>query len=260
MPWAKPRDITNIDDCYFYHTMDLPGHGLVEGEWDLRGKESTYLGKIDVEGKRVLEIGTASGHLCFWMEKMGTEVVAYDLSEEQEWDIVPYSGLNLGQYTADRKNHIRKLNNGFWFAHKAFNSKAKVRYGTAYEIPNDIGQFDVCTFGAILLHARDPFLALQKATGLVKETVVVTDLLPPLSSRMLSILNPFASSRHARFLPNSSKREPYDSWWNLSPKLVAEFLQILGFPNIHTTYHRQKHLHKQVKLYTVVAQKGNIRE
>jgi hypothetical protein len=92
--WVEPRIIDDINECYFYHTMDIPGHGLVKGNWDLRGKESEYLGHVDFQGKRVLEIGTASGHLCFSMEKMGAEVVAYDLSPKQDWDLVPYSGLD----------------------------------------------------------------------------------------------------------------------------------------------------------------------
>lgn len=38
--WAKPRHDIRIEDCYFYQTMDIPGHGLVQGEWDLRGREA----------------------------------------------------------------------------------------------------------------------------------------------------------------------------------------------------------------------------
>ena len=77
--YAQPQNIKNVDGCYFYHTMDIPGYGTVYGEWDLRGRESSYLGNVRFKGKSVLEIGTASGHLCFYMEKQGAEVVAYDL-------------------------------------------------------------------------------------------------------------------------------------------------------------------------------------
>ena len=62
--YAAPRLVEDPADCYFYHTMDLPGHGTVTGEWDLRGREAAYLGNVDFQGKRVLEVGTASGHLC----------------------------------------------------------------------------------------------------------------------------------------------------------------------------------------------------
>src|SRR5262245_36618662 len=78
-PYAVPRTVTDPADCYFYHTMEIPGHGLVEGEWDLRPGVEAYLGGIDFRGKRVLEVGTASGFLCFQMEARGAEVVAFDL-------------------------------------------------------------------------------------------------------------------------------------------------------------------------------------
>ena len=53
-----------LEDCYFYHTMDVPGAGLVTGEWDLRNGVDAYLGHESVAGKRVLELGTASGFLA----------------------------------------------------------------------------------------------------------------------------------------------------------------------------------------------------
>ena len=40
-----------FDDCAFYHSMTIPGHGNVTGEWDLRGREREYLGNIDLTGK-----------------------------------------------------------------------------------------------------------------------------------------------------------------------------------------------------------------
>ena len=45
--------------------MDLPVHGEVGGEWDLRKNVDKFLGKASLEGKRVLDVGTASGFLTF---------------------------------------------------------------------------------------------------------------------------------------------------------------------------------------------------
>ena len=260
--WIQPRRIDSIDDCYFYHTMDIPNHGVVQGEWDLRGRETLYLGNVSVVGKRVLEIGTASGHLCFAMEKMGATVVAYDLSPDQDWDIVPYFGLDYEQHIQERKERIHKLNNGFWFAHGANGSRARVRYGTVYDIPGNMGPFDICTLGSILLHLRDPFLALQRVTANVRESVIVTDLLPVRRGKALDRFKkligfqqkPEAHSIY--FLPNADRCAPNETWWSLSPGVIAEFLQILGFNRITVTYHQQSMQGQKYQMYTVVGRRG----
>ena len=81
--YAQPRDVRGVEGCFFYHVMDLPGFGVVGGRWDLREGVNKYLGGIDVEDKRVLEIGPASGFLTADLESHGAEVVAVELSEEQ---------------------------------------------------------------------------------------------------------------------------------------------------------------------------------
>jgi hypothetical protein len=242
--WAEPRNVSSISDCHFYHTMDIPNHGTVHGETDLRGMEASYLGNISVQGKRVLEVGTASGHLCFTMERMGADVVAYDLSNEQEWDIVPYDGCDYGKLISERRERMRRINNGFWLAHRAYNSRAKMTYGTVYEMPDDIGQFDICIFGSILMHLRDPFLALQRVLAHVKETAVVFDVGP---SRTYSLL---AGGRLLEFLPSAHKCSPTDTWWGLSPELVSEFLQILGFAHTKTSFHG--HGKEEGRPYTLI--------
>src|SRR5438876_64896 len=101
--YAEARSLNDLADCYFYHSMEIPGYGLVEGPWDLRGGVDDYLGGVDLHDKRVLEIGTASGFLCFTMEGRGAKVVAYDLSEEQSWDVVPYAQYDHASFDADRR-------------------------------------------------------------------------------------------------------------------------------------------------------------
>lgn len=250
--WILERPVPAFEDCHFYHTMDVPGHGVVRGEWDLRGREMDYLGNVDVSGKRVLELGTASGHLCFWMERMGASVSALDLSGDQEWDIVPYQGLDPGRRIADRQRHIERLNNAFWLAHEAFGSKARVLYGSVYDMPEDAGWFDIATMGSILLHLRDPFLALQRVSDHVGETIIVTDMLPGLKCRLFDRLGGALGIRSLQFLPDSRRREPIDTWWRLSPGLIAEFLGIAGFPDIRVTRHRQKWHDREVDMFTVV--------
>ncbi len=252
-PFTKPRVIEDPEECDFYHSMDLPGFGSVEGRWDLREGVGRYLGGIEVSGKRVLDVGTASGFLAFWMERAGAEVVGYDLSEEQDWDLVPFSGVDSDAERALRRQHIRKLNNSFWFAHRTLGSTVKLAQGSVYDIPAALGTFDVAVFGSILLHLRDPFRALERALALTREAVVVTDALPrrallvPLLARWLGPC--------LYFLPDASARAPRDSWFRLSPRAVVQMVGVLGFTESSVRFHTQPYGGARCRMFTVIGRR-----
>lgn len=254
--FASPRNVASIDDCYFYHTMDLPGVGTVHGEWDLRGREADYLGNVSLQGKRVLEMGTASGFLCFFMEKQGADVVAYDLSEKDAWDIVPYQrmdGTSLRNLVQERRTHIDKLNNGFWFAHQANKSQTKVAYGPVYSVPEAIGPVDIVTFTSILLHVRDPFLAMQSAARHAGETIIVTEKIRE-KRLMLEILERLGIA-YMRFLPQPERCDPWETWWSLTPEIVRRFVRVLGFEKTKTTYFRVGSQGTTESFFTVVGRR-----
>jgi SAM-dependent methyltransferase len=248
--FSSPRAVDDPKDCYFYHTMDIPTHGLVKGEWDLRAGVREYLGGVEFKGKRVLEIGTASGFLCFHMESQGAEVVAYDLSEEQPWDIVPYEGVDVSKLIEDRKKHIRKLNNGFWFAHGRLKSRAKVVYGSVYSIPREIGSVDISVLGSVLLHVRDPFLALQNALRLTRQTVIVTDVMPR-AYFFLKLIRKITGDC-MRFAPRHTLKAPFETWWTLSPELITRFIGVLGFEKVEVRFHTQLFNTGRRRLFTVI--------
>lgn len=237
-PYAPPRVVTDPAECVWYHTMHIPGVGVVEGEWDLRDGVDEYLGGVPLEGRRVLEVGTASGFLCFEMERRGAEVVAYDLSERQPWDVVPFDADDL-----DRSEVSRRLNNGWWLAHRAFGSSARVAYGTVYEVPASIGPVDVATFGCVLLHVRDPFLALQRGLALTEGTVVVTELAGDPVARDLPQMT---------LIPDPATGGPRTAWWYLPPELVRRMVGVLGFERTELTFHTQTYMGQPCELYTLV--------
>jgi len=274
--------------------MDLPGYGEVGTEWDLRGGEESYLGGVSFHGKRVLELGTASGHLCRYMEGKGAEVIGFDLPVEGSWDLVPFAELDLSSYRVGMKNHIETLKNGWWFTHSLMESRARVVYGNIYDVPAEIGPVDIATFGSILLHLRDPFQALHSALRLTREMVIVTELHPDQSA--VSGVDPVASTessstwirylrhiglrRHLIYLlrktnviPSLSqppkppcmyfvpKAEAGDllgqvtAWWTLPPEVICRFLGVLGFGDQVVTEHFQIFQGKSVRLYTVVGKR-----
>jgi len=72
--YIEPRGVSDLKERYFYRTMDLPGIGKIEGEWDLRPNLKKYLGGLDFTVRRVLDGGCASGILGFYMEQQGAEL------------------------------------------------------------------------------------------------------------------------------------------------------------------------------------------
>jgi SAM-dependent methyltransferase len=173
--FAPPREVARLEDCYFYHTMDLPGFGTVRGPWDIRGYVDAYLGGVDLRGRRVLEIGAASGFFSVEMQRRGADVVAFDLSDEFDGNVVTFCGALADRTMAARQAFVRRMNNAWWLAQRATGSSAKMAHGTAYDVPQAVGEVDVVTFGCVLLHLRDPYRALASAARLAREAVVVTE-------------------------------------------------------------------------------------
>jgi SAM-dependent methyltransferase len=273
--YATPRLVTSLRECSFFHTMDVPGYGTVQGQWDLREAVPEYVGNVDFRGKRVLDIGAASGFLTFYAERQGADVVAFDLSEHQTWDMVPFPGEHDAN-AQSLKSAIKRVNNSFWFCHRAYGSNAQVVYGTVYDIPNNLGVVDISIFGCVLLHLRDPFLALQKALRLTGEKVVITESMGTQVQKQKwvpkylekvpekpSVLKEFLPESEIvradwpvmQFSPDFSKRRPDDAftWWLLTPEIVKQFIGVLGFEKSETIYHSKALAYGRRRLlYTVV--------
>ncbi len=252
--YAVPRTVTDPADCYFYHTIDVPGYGAFEGEWDLRAGVDDYLGSVELRGRRVLEVGTASGFLAFEMERRGAEVIAFDLSPEQTPDLIPAPGRDPAQREAAHREHVRRLNNCFWLCHRAFGSRARVVYGSVYAIPREIGPVDVATFGCVLLHLRDPLAALAQALRLATDAVIVTEPVVVRSRLKRALLRRLGPA--LVLLPRPGTAYPETTWWVFTPETVQALLALHGFADTRVTYHTQVHRGQPVRLFTVVGRRG----
>ena len=261
------------------------------GEWDLRGQTDTYFGGVSFAGKRVLELGTASGYLCFEMEARGADVVAFDLAPDLRADLIPLATADpdIGAIGSGLDGLMEKMRNSYWFCHRLRGSKAKVVYGDIYALPAEIGTVDLATFGSILLHLRDPFLALANAARFAREAVVVTEVLheyeaagrvlgesfaPPaatpkraLGARLRRSLfgesaptpRPADSVPAMVFLPDpndSMLQHRLNSWWRFTPTTIERMLAVLGFADSTVTTHWQKYNNgHRTQLFTVVARR-----
>jgi SAM-dependent methyltransferase len=257
----------SADDYHFYHTIDLPGLGEMPGEWDLRNAPDEYLGNVIVTNKRVLDMGTANGFLSFHMESKGASVVSYDVSPNDDWDIVPRSNKEGSTLATERRNRIRKINNAYRLSHNLLNSRAELVRGTIFAIPNLVRPVDITTFSNTLQHVSNPLFALQLAARITRETIVVTerrdDTQPQIISRLLGWLGAatgrtirrgeMGSSLIAQSL--ASIGHPEGTGHHLTPELLKESLRVLGFGDIRISYHRQPVVgsNKSIPMYTLVA-------
>ena len=146
-------------------------------------------------------------------------------------------------------------------------------YGTVYAIPEALGPVDVGVLGSILLHVRDPFLALQNAARLTRDTLVVAEPLwdwqpppppapPPLLRRLYRALRPLPPPPPPAppppamtFLPDSRTGLPTDTWWQLTPEVICRFLGVLGFEDTRVSRHEQLYNGRPFPLFTVVGRR-----
>jgi SAM-dependent methyltransferase len=201
--------------------MDLPGGEVTPGNWDLRNSFEKYTGNIPFAGKRVLDVGTASGFLTFEAEKRGAEVVSFDSSSLSMHAGVPFLEVRRRGNTAI-EDDFEGVRNAYWYAHRAYGSRAKCFYGDVYNLPDELGEFDIVIVGALLCHLRDPVGALTSIARRSRHALVITE--PIVEAR-----EPFMS-----FYPRpNSPSGPHNTWWHLSLGLYGVFLEILGFKIVH---------------------------
>jgi O-methyltransferase len=162
------------------------------------------------------------------MESRGASVVAVELAPDADWEIVPQADLDLLAIREERRQIMERLRNGFWLAHGRRGSKAKVHYGDVYALPVALGRFDVAVMAAVLRHTRDP-LRIVEGCAHHADTIVITE-------GNIAQLN---GGPVAQLFPSRESRN-WDTWWDFSPDMFAQFLGILGFPHYSVTYHEQR--------------------
>lgn len=251
--YAEPLLVTDVNECNFYHTVELPSVGLVEGKWDLRPGLDAYLSATPFEGRRVLEVGTADGYLCFELEKRGAEVIAFDLAGGSAYDPLPLNDPGLSTVVDDMAARLQRMRNAYWLSHRLWRSRAKVVYGHIARPPDTIGQVDYCFMGNVLQHLESPLRALAQATRLARQGVIITE------ANWTTAVD--QDSPLMYFLPCLRGNKPLEewcfSWWQLTPGLVSSWLDLLGFDTVERYEHRQffAKIRQQVPHFTIVAKR-----
>jgi tRNA (mo5U34)-methyltransferase len=151
----------------WYHTQELAPGVVTPGLFDHRPYVHRYGIPADLSGKRVLEVGTFEGFWAFELERRGAEVTAIDLDRMQELDWPPRL----------RPSEDGRRGEGFEIAKEAFGSNVERVGLSVYDAtPERLGgQFDLVFIGSVLIHLRDPMLALERLAGLCRGELILCE-------------------------------------------------------------------------------------
>ena len=204
----------------WYHTIELPDGSTTPGWIDTRPIASLIPWPDSLKGGRCLDVGTFDGYWAFEMERRGAgEVVAIDVDDPEGLDFV----LDMKTAGPEFIREIRaERGPGFATAKAALGSSVSRRNRSVYDLnPADDGRFDVVFCGAMLLHLRDPILALEKIRDVCAGVLVLAESINPL----LEIVAP----RYA-----TAAVHPFnDQWWVPNSRGMERFLSMSGFDVAH---------------------------
>ncbi len=231
--FAPTRIVTDKKHSLFYHVTDLPCGERTTGHWDLRETIESYLGNYDFSGKTALDVGTASGYLTFEMEKRGATVVSIDQGDPSTSEFVPFVNdpRSRVDVIAGQVSGLEALKNSYWYIHRALGSKARAYYGNVYELPDELGTFDVVMIGMMLPHLRDPLGALEVIARRSTDAVIITQQALSEDRPVMQLM------AH----PDTQDIEMMRvAWWLMSDGLMVNFMRIMGFKLAHI--HRANYL------------------
>jgi tRNA (mo5U34)-methyltransferase len=208
----------------WYHTIEL-GDGLVShGHFDHRPVLDRYGLPDSLEGKTVLDVGTAEGFFAFELERRGARrVVATDVASQADWDWMPrvdsQAWLDVTVFGGD---HVER----FRLAHSMLGSQVEHRIMSVYDLsPDTVGTFDLVFCGSLLLHLRDPLRALAAIRSVTAGVAIIeTAVEPQLDDALPGIPLVKFGARDLEDEPG----EKVTYWWMTTPAL-EDMLAYAGF-------------------------------
>jgi hypothetical protein len=217
-PWPLPKR----EECFFYHSIDLPDEPPTVGDWDIRERFEQYIGHVTLRGKSVLDVGTAGGFLAFSSEQHGAAgVTALDVPSLYFQQRVPFLGTDYHadkrKWAADNDPGLVRSKRGFWYAWHKLKSTVMVCYSELDALLSTSSRWDIVIAGALIEHLADPIGALGAICRVADETVIL-----PFTTV------DFTPGEFMRPLIPWVPQHDY-VWWVLSHDLYMNVLTGLGF-------------------------------
>lgn len=238
---ARSLGHQDIDQYYWYHTIDL-GNGLVTpGDFDYRPSLASYDFPLSMKGMTVLDVGSATGFFAFEFERRGANVVSVELPSIADWDMP--AGKDRDQTLKSlmedhRVNSVEAvyhyhLDGPFQFCQKILHSKVRRVYSTVYELTaQKLGadQFDMIFLGDVLLHTFAPLKVLAVLAPFCRGTFVITEHLSDESDNAQPVMV---------YAGGSTATLDRRTWWYPNKVCLEQMLKRLGFASVKIVGHPQ---------------------
>jgi tRNA (mo5U34)-methyltransferase len=163
----------------------------------------------DLRGLRVLDVGCNDGFFLFACRRLGAkEVVGIENSEHfYRHAVLVNELLDLGGIT--------------------------VRLMSAYDVGEDLGQFDVTLALGLIYHLKNPFLFLERVSAVTTSQIVVETAVrnshEDLRNRENGRTGP-ATMEFVENRPDELNPEGAANWWAPNTECVCAMLRVCGFP------------------------------
>ena len=242
---ASRLGIVNIENYYWYHTVELPGGLITPGLYDIRAALPNFHFPDDMRGMRVLDVGSATGFFAFEFARRGAKVISVELPSLYALDRFPGQSIvqtlekigemivpkSLGgirgyvrNYTAEEL-YFYLLEGPFEFCRNLLNAEIDRCYSTVYELSQaKLGApFDLVFMGDILLHTLNPLQALAAVAPLCRGTLVVSQVMPAAEG----------NEKPAMFyVGGDTPGSDEVSWWHPNKSCLIQLLKKLGFGSV----------------------------
>jgi SAM-dependent methyltransferase len=199
----------------WYHTLELAPGVVTEGMFDLRPVVDRYQLPERLDNLRVLDVGTWDGFWAFEMERRGAaEVVSIDLDDERDLD---WPAARRPTSFPDKRR-----GDGFRLASEIYGSNVRREVINVYDAtPEELGTFDLIFCGSVLIHLRDPILAMERIANLCRGTFVSVEAYSRLAG-----LSPVPAAFFR------AHREKAVVFWEPSARTWRRMLQMSGFESV----------------------------
>jgi tRNA (mo5U34)-methyltransferase len=161
----------------WYHSIELAPGEVTPGWFDTRAAAAKVPLPARLDGKRCLDVGTWDGFWAFEMERRGAaEVVALDIDDADQWDWPPRQRLEPERLAVQVLEAVKGRGENFAVARERLGSRVDRQLLSVYDLdPTTLGHFDVVFLGSLLLHLRDPVLALERIRAVCAGVAVIAD-------------------------------------------------------------------------------------